>query len=714
MRAIDGFNGSVKPSMSSRRHFFSQASRVAAGAVTVANLQAAPLRSAPTPTEEQSLSGAWLFRTDPEGRGEQNGWQRTGSGDGWRNVEVPHTWQIEPELTEYRGYAWYRREFDVPVTWEAKAVRVEFEAVFHSATVWVNGQTAGQHLRKGYTAFAFDLSRMLKPGQKNTMAVRVENTFDMHMLPRGRSSDWAHDGGIYRPVQLLVTPKTFVERVDVDASPDFTNGDARLEIAAFITNSGDRAWKGQLSLRVVDQENGITVLEQPAQVNVSVGAARTERVALAANFPSAKLWHFDHPNLYRLEAVTSSGTTESHQFSTIFGVRKLEVRGAQFFFNNEPVKLMGVERMAGSNPEFGMAEPEEWIAHDHNDLKHLNCIFTRVHWPQDKRVFEYCDRHGILMQSEVPTWGPSTFAGMGTEPDADIMRNGIEQLQEMVARDRNHPSIISWGLCNEIEGQNPPAYNFAKHMLTEAKKIDPHRLCSYASQSLHKTPAKDVAGLMDFIEDNEYFGSWSPGGPEVVSQKLDAIHDAFPDKPVVISEYGYCACTSDRPEGDARREEILRTHDEVFRTKSYIGGLIFFCYNDYRTQVGDRGLGVMKQRVHGVVDLYGERKPSYDLLRTESSPIEALEVEGHPNAFSIKLRTRQHVPGYTLKGYSVRGVLYSDGNIPVEQLAIRLADLRPGQELTLPLKFSEPRPWHVRFDVLRPTGFSAFSFNWKP
>jgi beta-galactosidase len=112
--------------------------------------------------------------------------------------------------------------------------------------------------------------------------------------------------------------------------------------------------------------------------------------------------------------------------------------------------------------------------------------------------------------------------------------------------------------------------------------------------------------------------------------------------------------------------------------------------------------------------LYGERKPSYDLLRIESSPIEALEVEGHPNAFSIKLRTRQHVPGYTLKGYSVRGVLYSDGNIPVEQLVIRLADLRPGQELTLPLKFSEPRPWHVRFDVLRPTGFSAFSFNWKP
>src|SRR5437773_12115713 len=93
------------------------------------------------------------------------------------------------------------------------------------------------------------------------------------------------------------------------------------------------------------------------------------------------------------------------------------------------------------NPEFGMAEPESWITHDHDDLKHLNCVFTRVHWPQDSRVLDYCDRHGILVQSEIPVWGSDTFKGMTNEPDADILANGFEPMREMIARERNLPSI---------------------------------------------------------------------------------------------------------------------------------------------------------------------------------------------------------------------------------------------------------------------------------
>ncbi len=171
------------------------------------------------------------------------------------------------------------------------------------------------------------------------------------------------------------------------------------------------------------------------------------------------------------------------------------------------------------------------------------------------------------MQSEIPAWGYDTFAGMGAGPNADILQNALEQLGEMIARDRNHPSIVSWGLCNEIGGQNPPAYQFAKHMLEEAKRLDPNRLCSYASNSLAETPKRDVAGLMDFIETNEYFGSWAPGSPEAVAKHLDDLQAAFPGKPVVISEFGYCACTEERPEGDGHRIEILPSHDAVFRSK---------------------------------------------------------------------------------------------------------------------------------------------------
>jgi beta-glucuronidase len=251
-------------------------------------------------------------------------------------------------------------------------------------------------------------------------------------------------------------------------------------------------------------------------------------------------------------------------------------------------------------------------------------------------------------------------------------------------------------------------------MYEEAAKLDPQRLRSYASNSLQTNPAKDVSQWMDFIEWNEYYESWYRGTTEDVRQKLDGIHQAFPNKPIVISEYGYCACTPDRPEGDARRIEILRVHDRVFRETEYVAGLIFFCYNDYRTHVGDKGLGVLRQRVHGVVDLLGASKPSYAVLREESSPIEAFDCTGSPNSFAIHVQTRKSVPAYTLLDYKVRGTLYGDGNIPVEECEAALPALKPGESASVYLQFKEQSVSRVEFDILRPTGFSARTRTWTP
>jgi beta-galactosidase len=708
--------------MSSRRKFITGSAGAIAGALAASKSWASETGAQPFMTEVASLCGEWQFRTDPEDRGVENNWQSgSASGEGWRTVAVPHTWQIETPLTAYRGVAWYWRTFDLPRMVAANGeqehtVRVEFEAVFHTATVWVNGKLAGEHARKGYTAFTLDITNLVRWGQNNTIAVRVDNAFNQHMVPRGQSSDWANDGGIYRPVQLLITPKTFVERVDVDAVPDVSSGQAKLTITAYIRNTSTNTWSGRGSFRIAKEEDreSQSVLTGSANKILPVKAGAVEALTLQATLPDAQLWHFDHPHLYRLE-LSIADSRRGHTFTTIFGVRKLEIRDSAFFFNGERVRLMGVERMAGSNPEFGMAEPTEWITHDHADMKYLNCVFTRVHWPQDKRVLDYCDRHGILMQTEVPAWGPDTFAGMTGEPTADIMQNALEQLREMIARDFNHPSVVVWGLCNEIWGQNPAAYQFAKRMIEEAKRLDPGRLCSYASNSLSNTPQRDVSGLMDFVEANEYYGTWAPGTATDAAHYLDEIHAAFPGKPVVVSEYGYCACTPDRPEGDAQRMEILRTHDAAIRSKDFVAGAIFFCYNDYRTHMGDRGVGVLQQRVHGVVDVYGARKGSYELLRRESSPVESLTVEHQQNKFQIVIRTRRDLPGYTLRGYKLRGLFFGQGNIPVERQEVDLPDAAPGAEMKVELAFSQSEPpMQLQFDVLRPTSFSAYLLDWKP
>jgi len=201
---------------------------------------------------------------------------------------------------------------------------------------------------------------------------------------------------------------------------------------------------------------------------------------------------------------------------------------------------------------------------------------------------------------------------------------------------------------------------------------------------------------------------------EDLARYVDEIHRAFPDKPLVISEYGYCACTPDRPEGDGKRISVLVGHDKVFRQRDYIAGLIFFCYNDYRTHVGDRGSGALKQRVHGVVDVYGQKKPSYQVLRTEASPLEVFAVDGKVGDLKVRLKTRDSVPSYALRGYKLRVLVYGYGDIPVERVESNLPDLRPGGDAAIGIKFAEPRPVWAKVDLLRPTGFPASTVLWRP
>lgn len=652
-------------------------------AAAIAPLNAAVIQQDRRAVQETlPLNGVWRFRI--EGVSE------------FLKVEVPHTWQVDAPTVEHYGAASYERDFDVPAAWRGQVVRIEFEAVFHSARVMVNGRAAGEHLRKGYTAFTLDVGGLLNYGARNSIRVDVTNAFDEEMLPRGRSSDWAHDGGIYRPVWLHATPRTYVERVEIDAEPGVGVGPATVEARIIVANGTAST---QASWRIVEDKGGFIAAEGNGPASGGV----------KARIETPLLWHFDHPHLYRLEVELDSG----HRYSETFGIKKFEVRDRAFYLNGEKVKLMGVERMAGSHPSHGMAEPGEWLDHDHADMRELNCVYTRVHWPQDKRTLDYCDRHGIMIQTEVPTWGPQTFAGMKEEPSPALMTNGLEQLREMIARDRNHPSICSWGVCNEIGGQNPPAYRFAKRMYDEAKKLDPKRLATYASHSLTKTPEKDVSREMDYVMWNQYYESWNAGTQADLERNIDEIGRAFPDKAIVVSEYGYCACTAERPEGDSRRIEILRDHSRILRERPFVAGLIFFCYNDYRTHVGDKGLGALKQRVHGVVDLYGRRKQSWARLRDESSPVEALNVRMlKPGEFRISLKCRDSVPAHPLRGYTLEAVAYGGGDVPLDVRREPLKEMKPGEAATVEMKFAATNILYVRVEVLRPTGDSARTTVW--
>jgi len=523
------------------------------------------------------------------------------------------------------------------------------------------------------------------------------------MLPRMKSYDWTNDGGITRPVQLVITPQTFIERIEIDSSPDLDRKQATVTVRAVVRNTlahevqvevagechaEDAAWERHLftpkTARII--ANGSAVVELPP-----------------LQIDSAFLWHFDSPHSYEANIVLRAGD-QQHVYSDRFGIRKFEIRGDQFFLNGEQVRLIGLERMAGSHPDLGMAETTEWIDANHRDMKEVNCVFTRVHWPQDRRVLDFCDRHGILMQEEIPSWGAATFENTENGIQQKLEENGIEQMRELITRDRNHPSIVSWGLCNEVNGKNPLTRQFAHAVSAEAKRLDPNRLQTYASNSLHTDPGADMAGDFDFISCNEYYGTWAPGGVEQVRQNIESIRKAFPGKPIVISEYGWCECKPSTSIGDAPRVD---THTEAFREFSEIAGAIYFDYNDYRTLIGDEGIGAFKQRVHGVVDLYANRKPSFAALRIQSSPIEQLKLNRSESGFTLSALTRKTIPSHILRGYSVRWIAYGFDDLPMEGGLIALPDLQPGQQHSLSVQCKTELRRRITVDIVRPTGFSV-------
>lgn len=640
-----------------------------------------------------SLDGAWDFRLDTE--------------PGWSSVTVPHTWQIDPARANYTGAAWYRRTFEAPQGWRERSVRVHFDGVYHSAAAWLNGREIGSHLGKGYTSFAFDCDPALRAGT-NELLIRVDNAFSDTMLPRNRSFDWTNDGGITRPVRLLVTPKVYIERIGVDARADAAAKQAELHVTLHLRNASGKDAYASIAWQAAEEgaQRAALSREEP-RVLVKRGSTLEVRLKPAL-LREVTLWHFDRPHLYRLTARIQS-RCGAHESSTAFGARSIELRGTAIYLNGERVRLIGMERTGGSNPLYGMAEPESLLVHDHDDMKNLNAVFTRVHWQQDPRVLEYCDRHGILVQEEIPAWGPDTFAGMHGEPRADIMENGLQQLRETIERDKNHPCIFSWGLCNEVDGKNPPAAAFIKRMYAEAKRLDPQRPVSYASNTLYEDPGSDAAAGMDFIEWNQYYQSWAGGTLPDIGKALERIHAAFPEKPIVISEYGYCECKPQFNGGDEERREIIRTHTQAYRKYDYVAGAIFFDYSDYRTHMGDKGVAPLKQRVHGVVDLYGRRKASYPVLRDELSPIESLEIVRDGAALFAHLKTRDTLPAYPLEGYRLRWIVYGFDDLPMEQHERELPVIRPGGTATVALAFQERAPKHIEADVMRPTGFSARS-----
>jgi len=682
------------------------------------------------------LNASWRFRVDPGDEGKDEGWYDVAFDDSnWTEVMVPHTWGTMPDYADYEGVAWYRRPFTVPAELQGAHLRLQFDAVFYLCQVWLNGHYLGQH-EGGYTPFVFDIADMVRYGDENRVAVRVDNKRATDRIPAVLSPSWSFDwwnyGGIVRDVYLSATSKIFIDRQRIVAEPDLV-GRAKITVTTTISNTSPSDRRVCLEAVIHDEGTGSPVWaseDDPGlEATVTVPARASREVVLKTILPNPRLWHFDHPNLHRLVTeIRDERGDPLHHTEETFGIRKIEIKDARLYLNGEWVRLVGLTRHEDS-PEHGLAETVSVMVADFDDLKRLNAVLSRpVHYPQHEFILDYCDHNGLLLIPEVPAW-QLTAAQMA---DPRMRELEQQQLREMIAAAFNHPSVWAWSVGNEIESDTQAGHEFVRDMIAFVKSLDPTRPVGFASNRLGRRPKDDATDLADFVLMNQYFGTWV-GPKEGLGRALDWIHSTWPDKVVIISEYGfephwntpwgpasdsldpsqYYFVLEDLPSGleeaDVQRRQLIAEQMAVFRSKPFVAGAIFWTYQDYRTPTGF---------MMGVVDRERNRRGSWEVLREEYSPalFEAVTHNfaefqpGQEVTTEVAIRSRgpieREMPAYTLEGYTLHWALL-EGKLLLKGGGLEVPTLQPGESWRGTFAWTVPKEqsFTLRLQISRPTGF---------
>jgi hypothetical protein len=710
-----------------------------------------PLSSSPLPAASGPLvavaasllplAGAWQFAVDPDMVGQTAGWAEPGFDDaGWITVTVPHTWNVMPVHAHYEGIAWYRRRFTLPPAAQEAHLRLRFEAVFYLAHVWLNGRYLGAH-EGGYTPFEFDVSGLARVGADNVLAIRVDNRRAMDRLPAMIAPNWSFDwwnyGGLVRDVALQLSSRAFIAHQRLITRPALTAvgqaEEASVIATVTITNTSHQVLDAVLTGDVRDEHSGLSVLASRPTVSFILPPGASHDVPLTTTVLNPQLWHFDHPYLYRWSAAlyTRDGVP-LHTAEVTLGIRAVELRGARLYLNGEPVRLVGLTRHADS-PEHGLAEPRTVMARDWADLKRLNAVFSRpVHYPQADFILEYADRHGLLLIPELPAW--QLTAAQLAQPQMRALAR--QQLREMITSQANHPSVWAWSLGNEFDSDTPAGHAFVRELIDVVRELDPTRPVSFVSDRVGWRLWTDATALVDFVMINAYYGTWH-GPKAALEPALDAIHATWPDKPVIISEYGFDPhwerimqpvppdlwryytippeVPSDSEVADRQRQQLIREQIAVYRRKPFIVGAIFWTYQDYRTRSGFQ---------MGIVDAWRHRRGSWTLLREAYAPVvlDAVHVssaiDGTQRA-TVTLLVRgpveRDLPAYTLREYRLAwAVTAPDSQQVFAQGALALPVLSPGTTWSGILEWAVPgADYRLTLRLLRPTGFAVLEHTYN-
>ncbi|SEJ89794.1 beta-glucuronidase [Deinococcus reticulitermitis] len=533
------------------------------------------------------LSGIWDFRTDPDHVGEAEGWSRGLSGE-ILPMAVPGSWNEQyADLFNYLDLSWYVRRTYVPSAWQGQRVMLRVGSAPYYAEVYVNGQKVGAH-EGGHLPFEFDITDQVKWDEENTVAVSVENNLSPQRVPSGdmdsaigafasfpkTTYDFFPFAGLHRPVWLYSVPERHIRDVRVVTDLQGTDGVVRVTVHA-------DAETGRLDLGDVG-----------AHLTFKEGVAEAELRVLGA-----RLWSDKDPYLYDLHV-----RTEGDHYSLKVGIRTVAVEGGKILLNGEPVQLNGF----GRHEDFiasGKGLNLPLLVKDYQLMRWTGANAYRTsHYPYSEEEMMLADQEGFLIIDEIPA------VSLNFENDENIaarLRMCQQQIEELIARDKNHPSVVMWCVANEpmpgnlkLAGagtkedyQDDPTAEkgevFLNTLVRQAKDLDPTRPVTVVG--LMGGPTAWLAET-DVICINRYWGWYILGGQldearAGLSAELDRLWEQF-GKPIIMTEFG--ADTMAGMHGqppvmwtEEYQADYIRFHLEEAGKRDYVAGMQVWNFADF-------------------------------------------------------------------------------------------------------------------------------------
>lgn len=559
------------------------------------------LRPQDTPTREtKRLDGLWAFQLDGESQGRGARWF-DGQLPAPRDMAVPASFNdltADASVRDYFGDIWYQRTVRVPRGWADQRVVLHFESATHRATVWVDGNEVMSH-EGGYTPFEADVTEFVTPGVEVRITALVNNTLSFQSIPpgvieqtpTGPAQRYWHDffnfAGIHRSVWLTATPQARVEDITVVTGFEGTIGSVDYRVEAADADGLEVA----------------VVLRDAAGNEVAAGRGATGTLSIE----DVHLWAPGHGYLYDLEVqlVDDDGAVLDSYHQSV-GVRTVEVRGTEFLINGDPFYFKG----------FGMHEDHSTIGKAHSpahvvqDFELLEWIgansFRTSHYPYSEDVLDYADRHGIVVIDETAAVGLNMGLGGGIfgaqgyqtfspETANDTTREVHAQaIRELVARDKNHPSVVLWSIANEPESDTEASEDYFRPLFDVAREADPTRPVGFVNVMLAPHGTCRVSQFADVLMLNRYYGWYvntgDLAGAEVAWRK-ELEGWAGDGKPIIITEYGADTLAGNhsltpQPWSEEYQVDYLDMNHRVFDAFDAVVGEHVWNFADFATTSG--------------------------------------------------------------------------------------------------------------------------------